>query len=318
MDRNIALEFVRVTEAAALAASRWMGLGNEKKADEAAVTYMRKIFNNIKFEGTVVIGEGERDEAPMLYIGEKIGKGNGVKIDIAVDPLEGTTVTAEGSNNALSVLAAAPHGSFLNAPDIYMDKIAVGPKAKGAISLAKSPEQNIKAVAKKLKKDVADLTVCILKRDRHKDLIARVRKMGVRIKLIGDGDVSGAIATAIDNSGVDLLLGIGGSPEGVIAAAALKCLGGDFQGRLHPRNDADIKRAKKFGILNIDKIYTIDELAKGDKVMFVATGVTDGSLLRGVQYTSFGAKTHSLVMRSASGTIRFIETFHNFDKNPDY
>ncbi len=318
MDRNLALEFVRVTEAAALYSARWMGKGDEKAADEAATKYMRKVFNTINFTGRIVIGEGERDEAPMLFIGEMVGTGKNMKVDLAVDPLEGTTVTAEGGMNALSVLAAAPHGCFLHAPDTYMDKLACGPKAKGAISLKKSPEENIRAVAKKLNKDIADITVCILKRERHKKLIEQVRTTGARIKLIGDGDVSGAIATAIDNSGVDILMGIGGAPEGVLAAAALKCLGGDIQCQLKPRNEGEIKRAKKMGIVNINKIFTMEELAKGEHVMFVATGVTDGTLLRGVQFTSFGAKTHSLVMRSASGTIRFIETYHNFDKNPQY
>jgi fructose-1,6-bisphosphatase II len=319
MDRNLALEFVRVTEAAALGAAKWMGLGNDKAADQAAVDYMRKAFSAISFDGTVVIGEGERDEAPMLYIGEKIGKGDGPKLDIAIDPLEGTTLTAQGRANAISVVAAAPRGHFLNAPDTYMKKIAVGPAAVGAIDINASVKDNVKAVAKKLGRDVGSVTVVILDRPRHADIIREVRELGARIFLIQDGDVAAAVATAFPkDSEIDLLLGIGGAPEGVLAAAALQCLGGDMQGQLKPRNDEEIKRAHKMGIKNIDKVFTIDELAKGDDIMFAATGVTNGSFLKGVRLTADGATTHSVVMRSKTATIRYIEAYHKFSKKPVY
>ncbi|MFH1230236.1 MAG: class II fructose-bisphosphatase [Planctomycetota bacterium] len=319
MDRNLALEFVRVTEAAALGAAKWMGLGNDKAADQAAVDYMRKAFSAISFDGTVVIGEGERDEAPMLYIGEKIGKGDGPKLDIAIDPLEGTTLTAQGRANAISVVAAAPRGYFLNAPDTYMKKIAVGPAAAGVIDINAPVKDNVKAVAKKLCRDVGSVTVVILDRPRHADIIREVRELGARIFLIQDGDVAAAIATAFpQDSEVDLLIGIGGAPEGVLAAAALQCLGGDMQGQLKPRNDEEVKRAHKMGIKNIDKVFTIDELARGDDIMFAATGVTNGSFLKGVRITANGAMTHSVVMRSKTGTIRYIEAYHKFSKKPVY
>jgi len=292
MDRNLAIEVVRVTEAAALSSARLMGRGDEKAADQAAVDAMRKALNSIKMSGTVVIGEGERDEAPMLYIGEKVGYGDGNsnKIDIALDPLEGTTLTATGAPNALSVIAIAKKGNFLHAPDTYMEKIAVGPEAKGAIDLNKTPTKNLHNIADCKKVNVEDLTVIILNRPRHKELIDEVRRTGARIKLIPDGDVSAAIATAKEESGVDVLMGIGGAPEGVIAAAALRCVGGDMQGRLKPRNDDEIARAKKMGIKDINKIYHIEELAQGD-VMFAATGVTDGDFLRGVRFFGGGAET---------------------------
>jgi len=319
MDRNMALEFVRVTEAAALGSAKWVGLGNEKAADQAAVDFMRRAFSSISFEGTVVIGEGERDEAPMLYIGEKIGKGNGPKLDIAIDPLEGTTLTAQGRPNAISVVAAAPHGNFLNAPDTYMKKIAVGPKAAGAIDINAPVKDNVRAVAKKLGRPVESVTVVILDRPRHADIIREVRELGARIYLIQDGDVAAAVATAFpQDSEIDLLIGIGGAPEGVLAAAALQCLGGDMQGQLKPRNDEEVKRAYKMGIKNIDKVFTINELAKGDDIMFAATGVTNGSLLKGVRFISGGAITHSVVMRSKTGTIRHIEAYHKFAKKPVY
>lgn len=319
MDKNLAIEVVRVTEAAALASARLMGMGDEKAADQAAVDAMRKAFNSIKICGTVVIGEGERDEAPMLYIGEKVGCGdnNSSAIDIALDPLEGTTLTATGGPNALSVIAIAQKGNFLHAPDTYMEKIAVGPKAKGAIDLKKTPTENLRNIADAQKVNIEDLTVIILNRDRHKDLIEEVRKAGARIKLIPDGDVSAAIATAKEESGVDVLMGIGGAPEGVIAAAALRCVGGDMQGRLKPRNDDEIMRAKKMGIKDINKIYHIEELAKGD-VMFAATGVTDGDFLRGVRFFGGGAETHSVVMRSKTRTIRYITATHYFKHKPSY
>jgi fructose-1,6-bisphosphatase class II len=317
MDRNFALEFVRVTEAAALASARWMGRGDEKSADHAAVEAMRKMLGSIQFDGTVVIGEGERDEAPMLYIGEKVGRGDGPKLDLALDPLEGTTICAHGLNNALSVIAIAEEGRFLHAPDTYMEKIAVGPEAKGRVSLDASPRENLAAVAKAKKCHIEDLTVVVLDRPRHKELIQTVRETGARIWLIGDGDVSGAIATCKAGSGVDMLLGSGGAPEGVIAAAALQCMGGDFQGRLIFRNESEKARATKMGIKNFDRLYQIQDLAEG-KVLFCATGVTQGALLDGVRFSSGGATTHSVVMRSESGTIRFIEAHHRFDRKPLY
>ncbi len=313
MERNLALEFVRVTEAAALASSRWTGHGNEKSADQAAVDAMRRAFDSVRIDGTVVIGEGERDEAPMLYIGEKVGfKGeDSPKIDIALDPLEGTTICATGGVGSISVIALAEQGNFLHAPDTYMDKIACGPAAKGMIDIDKTPTENIHRVADALKKPVSDVTVVILDRPRHKELIAEARKTGVRIHLIGDGDVSAAVAAAWPDSGIDLLLGIGGAPEGVISAAAMQCLGGDFQGRLKFRNEEEKSRALKMGIKNLDQKYTINDLARGS-VMFCATGVTDGPLLKGVKTLPKSmARTHSIVMRSKTGTIRTIDTLHN-------
>lgn len=318
MDRNLALEFVRITEAAALACARFMGRGDEKAADKAAVDAMRKAFDSLRIDGTVVIGEGERDEAPMLYIGEKVGRKteDSPAIDIALDPLEGTTICAKGGVGAISVIAVAEKGNFLHAPDTYMNKIACGPEAKGSIDIDKSPEENIKAVAKALGKPVEDLTVVILDRPRHEKLISEVRALGVRIHLIGDGDVSAAIAAAWPDTGIDLLMGVGGAPEGVISAAAMQCLNGDFQGRLVFRNDEEKQRAQKMGIQNLEKKYTMDELARGS-VMFIATGVTDGPLLRGVKTLSHGrAKTHSIVMRSKTGTIRTIEAEHDLTKKP--
>jgi fructose-1,6-bisphosphatase class II len=317
MDRNFALEFVRVTEAAALESARLMGRGDEKAADHAAVEAMRKMLNSIQFNGTVVIGEGERDEAPMLYIGEKVGKGDGPKLDLALDPLEGTTICARGGNNSLSVIAIAEEGKFLHAPDTYMDKIAVGPEAKGAIDLRVGPIENLKSIAQAKKCEIEDLTVVILDRPRHSDLIAEVRRSGARIWLIGDGDVSAAIATCKRDSGVDVLMGSGGAPEGVIAAAALRCMGGDFQGRLIFRNENEKERAKKMGISDFDRVYQISELASGH-VMFCATGVTQGTFLDGVRFNRGGAVTHSVVMRSESGTVRFIEAEHHFDRKPRY
>ena len=316
MDRNLALEFVRATEAAALSSARWMGKGDEKKADKAAVEAMRKTFSSISIKGTVVIGEGERDNAPMLYIGEKVGSGSGLEVDIAVDPLEGTTITAKGGNNAITVLAAAPKGQLLNAPDTYMDKIAVGKEASGVIDLDAPVKENIQAVADKLGKKCEDLTVIVLERDRHKKLIEEIRKCNARIRLIGDGDIAGALAPTIPGSGVDMLMGIGAAPEGVIAAAALKALDGEIQGRLKPRNEEEIERAKKMGIKDIDKKLMMDDLVKGNRAMFAATGVTDGTILRGVRYTGTGAITHSIVMRAKTKTVRFIEAHHNFEHKP--
>jgi fructose-1,6-bisphosphatase class II len=317
MDRNFALEFVRVTEMAALASARFMGKGDEKAADQAAVEAMRKMLGRIDFDGTVVIGEGERDEAPMLYIGEKVGTTQGPKLDLALDPLEGTTICARGGTNSLSVIAIAEHGNFLHAPDTYMQKIAVGPEAKGAIDLTATPTVNLRNIAQAKRCNVEDLTVIILDRPRHSDLIAEVRGTGARIWLIGDGDVSAAIATCKKESGVDVLMGIGGAPEGVIAAAALRCMGGDFQGKLCWRNDEEKARARKMGVMDENRVYRIDELAKGN-VMFAATGITTGPLVNGVRFFRGGAMTHSVVMRSETGTIRFIEAEHHFDRKPNY
>ena len=316
MDRNLALEFVRITEAAAIASARLMGRGDEKAADKAAVDAMRKAFDSVRINGTVVIGEGERDEAPMLYIGEKVGMAapDAANVDIALDPLEGTTICANGAYGSISVIAVAERGNFLHAPDTYMDKIAVGPAVAGKVSLERTPEENIEAVAKALNKTVAEVTVVILDRPRHENLISRVRKMGTRIFLIGDGDVSAAIATGFGESGIDLLLGIGGAPEGVISAAAMRCLNGDFQGRLQFRNDEEKRRAEKMGITDLNRIYKLEELAKGD-VMFVASGVTDGPLLDGVKFLSGHiVKSHSIVMRSKTGTIRRIVADHVLSK----
>ena len=318
MDRNLALDFVRATEAAAISSAFWVGKGNEKQADHAAVEAMRKAFSVIDMDGTIVIGEGERDEAPMLFIGEKVGSGKGMKMDIAVDPLEGTTITARGDPNAMSVFAAAPSGGLLNAPDTYMDKIAVGPRCVGVVDLDASVEDNLNAVAKKLDKPLDEITVMIMDRDRHKELIEKVRECGCRIKLIRDGDIAGALAPAIEDSGVDILIGIGGAPEGVIAAVALKCLGGEIQGRLKFRNEEEKLRAKKMGMKDINQKLMMNDLVKSEEAMFAATGVTDGTILKGVSFQSHGAKTHSIVMRAKTKTIRFVEATHHFEHLPDY
>jgi fructose-1,6-bisphosphatase class II len=319
MNRNFALEFVRVTEAAALSSSLFMGRGDEKAADQAAVDAMRNALNSVEFDGTVVIGEGERDEAPMLYIGEKVGKGTGgVKLDLALDPLEGTTICANGLNNSISVIAIAEGGNFLHAPDCYMDKIAVGPEAKGAIDLNYSATRNLQEIAKAKKCSVSELTAIILDRPRHAELIKEVRMSGARIWLIGDGDVSAAIATSQLGSGVDVLLGTGGAPEGVIAAAALRCRGGDFVGKLIYKNDEERARATRMGIKDLTKMYGIHDLAKGN-VLFCATGVTQGTFLNGIRLFHGGALSHSVVMRSETGTIRYIQTEHRFkDGKPKY
>lgn len=317
MDRNLALEFIRVTEAAALASARLMGRGDEKAADQAAVDAMRRTLNSIEMSGTVVIGEGERDEAPMLFIGEKVGNGADPKVDIALDPLEGTTITAIGGANALSVISVAKEGGFLHAPDTYMDKIAVGPAAAGVIDIRKSPTENIQQVAEKLRRRPDDITAIILDRPRHSDLVKEVRATGARIKLIRDGDVSAAIATCRDDTGIDILLGIGGAPEGVIAAAALRCVGGDMQGVLKFRNNDERVRAKRMGVTDFDRAYSITDLAAGD-VMFAATGVTSGDFLDGVRFLRHGATTHSVVMRSKSGTVRYVQASHRFESKPVY
>jgi fructose-1,6-bisphosphatase II / sedoheptulose-1,7-bisphosphatase len=318
LERNLALETVRVTEAAALAASKWMGKGDEKAADQAAVDAMRKALNTLTIQGTVVIGEGERDKAPMLYIGEKVGNGDGPEVDIALDPLEGTTICAKGTPNALAVIAISEKGGFLNAPDVYMEKIAVGGDLPdGVINLDDKIETNLKNLAKAKKCDVDELLVVILDRPRHEEIISKVREQGARIQLIGDGDVAGIIATTRQSeSGVDMYVGTGGAPEGVLAAAALKCVGGQMQARLCFDGDkvdnSQIERAKAMGIEDLNKIYAVNDLAKGD-VMFSATGVTTGWMLQGIRRLGKGAYTHSLVMRSRTGTVRFVETEHNFE-----
>ena len=303
------VEMLEVTEAAALAAGRWMGKGNKDAADDAAVEGMRAAFNDLDIDGTIVIGEGERDEAPMLYIGEKVGKG-GEGIDIAVDPLEGTNLTAYGQSNSLAVLAFAPKGTLLHAPDTYMKKIAVGPAAANVVHIDASPSENIRNVAKALNRDVEDLVVCILERDRHVDLIREVREVGARIRLISDGDVFGAVATAIEGTGIHILLGTGAAPEGVLACAAMKCLGGCFMGRFEWRSAEEKARAVDMGTCNIDEVLTMDCLVNTDEAAFIATGVTDGEMLRGVKYFGQGARTNSVAMDAKSKTVRFIDTIY--------
>ena len=311
MDRNLAIELVRVSEFAALAASKHIGRGNEKAADQAAVDAMRKCLNYLTLSGTVVIGEGERDEAPMLYIGENVGSG-GPKVDIALDPLEGTTITAKGGENAMAVIALAQEGGFLNAPDVYMKKISTNTKNEKVVSLDQDLKSNIIDLAKFKKINIEDLVICILDRDRHKDEIEIIRSTGARIKMIDDGDVSAVISSVLTSSNIDMYYGIGGAPEGVLAAAALQCIGGNLEGQLLFNNEDEIKRAKKTGINDLNKIYQLNDLAMGD-IMFSATGVTDGTMLKGIKITKNYAETHSIVMRSKTGTIRHINGEHNFD-----
>ncbi len=318
MDRNLALEMVRVTEAAALSSARWMGIGNEKAPHQAAIDAMRRAFDAIAFSGTVVIGEGERGGAPMLFAGERLGDG-GPAVDVALRALEGRRILAEGRPNALAIVALTDAGKLFRAPDTVMDKIAVGPQARGAVDLALPPEENLQRIADAMACHVEDLTVVILSRPRHADLIRTIRECGARIKLIQDGDVSAAIATALPESGVDVLMGSGGAPEAVLAAAALQCLGGDMQARLRPRNDREVEEARRLGIKDkdLDRVYRIDDLADGE-LMVAATGVTDGDLLRGVRFFGGGAQTHSLAVRRRSGTVRFIEATHRFERSPQY
>jgi fructose-1,6-bisphosphatase II / sedoheptulose-1,7-bisphosphatase len=314
LDRNFAMEAVRVTEAAALASYKWMGMGNEKAADQAAVNAMRRALNTLSIDGTVVIGEGERDKAPMLYIGEKVGIGQGPEIDVALDPLEGTTICATGGPNSLAVIAMAEKNGFLHAPDVYMDKIAVGGGLpKHVVDLDNSVEANLKSLAKAKKCDISDLIVCILDRERHAEIIAKTRESGARVRLIGDGDVAGVIATGTHDTEIDIYMGIGGAPEGVLAAAALRCVGGQMQGRLLFNDSEQRERAKRMGVTDLSKKYTMEEMAKGN-VMFAATGVTDGSMLDGVKRFAGGATTHSVVMRSKTGTVRHIKAQHFFDR----
>jgi fructose-1,6-bisphosphatase II / sedoheptulose-1,7-bisphosphatase len=311
LDRSFALEAVRVTEAAAIAAFAQIGRGNEHDADHAAVEAMRAAFNVLPIDGTVVIGEGERDEAPMLFIGEKVGQG-GLAVDIALDPLEGTTLTAKAMSNALAVMAMAEPGTMLNAPDTYMDKIAIGPGYRhGLIDLDAEPGDNINAVAEAKGVRASDITALVMDRPRHEALIAKIRKAGAKVKLITDGDVAGVIETTDPATGVDIYIGAGGAPEGVLAAAALRCIGGQMQGRLMFENDDQIARVREMGHPDPLRKFSLEEMAKGD-VMFACTGVTSGTMLRGVKRFGHGAITHSMVMRSKSGTVRFVEAHHNF------
>ncbi|MFT8243165.1 class II fructose-bisphosphatase [Roseomonas sp. BN140053] len=315
VDRNLAMELVRVTEAAALAASAWVGRGDKNSADGAAVDAMRRAFDTVAISGTVMIGEGEMDEAPMLYIGEKVGLG-GPQVDIAVDPLEGTSITAKGGPNAIAVLAVAEAGGFLHAPDIYMEKIAVGPNLPaGVVDLDASPEENLRELARAKKCSVNDLVVCMLDRDRHQETIRACRAAGARIMLLGDGDVAGVVACSQPDAGVDMYLGSGGAPEGVLAAAAFRCIGGQLQGRLLYEDDSQIERAKAMGITDPHRKFATHEMARGE-VMFAATGVTTGAFLRGVRRTAAGAITHSIVMRSKTGTVRYVEGHHNLTLKP--
>jgi fructose-1,6-bisphosphatase II len=317
-DRNLALELVRVTEAAALAASRWMGRGDKIGADGAAVDAMRIVLDSIEMDGIVVIGEGEKDEAPMLFNGEEVGGGTGPATDIAVDPVEGTTLTALGRGNAVSVIAVSERGTMFNpGPCVYMEKIAVGPEAAGAVDINESATENLHAVARAKGTTVRDVTAVILDRDRHEPLIDEVRAAGARIRLIQDGDVIGAVSTAWPDTGADILLGIGGTPEGVIAAAALSCMGGEIQGRLWPRND-DERRAALDAGYDLDRVLTTDVLVAGDNCFFAVTGITDGEVLKGVHYSAIGATTQSLVMRSKSGTVRLINATHRLSKLADF
>ncbi|RKQ31558.1 class II fructose-bisphosphatase [Oceanobacillus halophilus] len=317
MERSLSMELVRVTEAAALASARWMGRGVKDEADDAATTAMRTVFDTIPMQGTVVIGEGEMDEAPMLYIGEKLGSGEGPGVDVAVDPLEGTEIVAQGTWNALAVIAIADKGTLLHAPDMYMDKIAVGPEAVGKIDINAPVIDNLRAVAKAKNKEVEDLVVTVLDRERHAQLIQDIRDAGARIKLIPNGDVAAAINTAFEDTGVDILLGSGGAPEGVIAAAALKCLGGEMQGKLVPSNDEEVLRCKKMGITDLDQVFYMNDFCSGDDAIFAATGVTDGELLKGVQFKGSKATTQTVVMRAKSGTVRFIDGAHSLQKKPN-
>ncbi len=317
MERSLSMEIVRVTEAAAMASARWMGRGEKEEADNAATEAMRTVFDTIPMNGRVVIGEGEMDEAPMLYIGEELGMSGGPDVDIAVDPVEGTSIVASGSWGAFAVVGIADRGHMLHAPDMYMEKIAVGPEAVGKIDLNASVTDNLKAVAKAKGKAVGDVVACVLDRPRHDDIVKEIREAGGRIKLIPEGDVAGAINTAFDHTGVDILFGIGGAPEGVLAAVGLKCLGGEIQGRLKPVNDEQIARCKKMGITDPDRVLKMEDLVSGDDAIFAATGITDGELLKGVQFKGDRATTQTLVMRAYSGTVRFIDGTHRLKTKPN-
>jgi fructose-1,6-bisphosphatase II len=313
-DRNLALELARVTEAAAMAAGRWLGRGEKEGSDQAAVDAMRLMLDTVSMDGVVVIGEGEKDHAPMLYNGEKVGDGTGPPVDVAVDPIDGTRLLSKGMGNALSVVAVAERGTMFDpGPAVYMDKIAVGPEAADVIDIEAGPEENVRQVAKANGMRPEEIAVVVLDRDRHEDLVNRIRSAGARVRFITDGDVAGAIQAALPEGRADLLMGIGGTPEGVVAACALKCLGGGMQGRLYPR-DEDERRALLDAGYKLDQVLTIDDLVSGDDAFFAATGITDGALLRGVRYRKDRAETHSVVMRSRSGTVRFIEARHQLEK----
>jgi fructose-1,6-bisphosphatase II len=317
-DRNLALELVRVTEAAAMAAGRWVGRGDKNGADGAAVNAMRHLIHTVSMDGVVVIGEGEKDQAPMLFNGERVGDGSGAECDVAVDPIDGTRLTAQGMNNALSVMAVAERGSMYDPSAVfYMEKLATGPEAADVVDITAPVAENVRRVAKAKRSAPSDVTVVILDRPRHEQIIREVREAGARIQLITDGDVAGAIMAAREGTGVDLLLGIGGTPEGIISACALKCMGGVIQGRLWPRDDEERQKAIDAGH-DLDRVLVTEELVSGENVFFVATGITDGELLRGVRYRSGGATTHSLVMRSRSGTLRIIESHHKLSKLRGY
>ncbi|WP_019243803.1 MULTISPECIES: class II fructose-bisphosphatase [Bacillus] len=317
MERELAMEIVRVTEAAALASAQWMGRGKKNEADNAATTAMRKMFDSVNMNGTVVIGEGELDEAPMLYIGEKLGTGNGPDVDIAVDPLEGTIIVAKGHNNAMAVIAAADKGTLLHAPDMYMEKIAVGKNAAGLVHLDDPIEKTIEIVAKANNKRVQDLNVIIQERERHQDLIDRIRAKGARVSLFGDGDVSASISTAFPQTGIDLFVGIGGAPEGVISAAAIKCLGGDMQARLVPQNAEEEERCRQMGLEDPRQLLTLNDLVSGDDAIFAATGVSNGDLLAGVRFLGGDlVETDSIIMRSKTKTVRYIKAHHHLDHKP--
>jgi len=313
-DRNLAMELARVTEAAAMAAGRWMGRGNKEAADQAAVDAMRLVLNSVDMDGVIIIGEGEKDKAPMLFNGEVLGTGRAPRVDIAVDPIDGTTILALGRSGALAVVALSERDTMYDPKHImYMDKIAVGPEAAGVMDIDAPVDVNLRNIARAKRKDIDDLTVIILDRPRHEELIRQVREVGARIRLISDGDIAGALMTAIPDTGIDVLVGIGGSPEAVVSACALRCVGGDMQCKLWPRNDAEREECVVAG-MDLDEVLTIDDLVRGDNVFFAATGITDGELLEGVRYYGGGARTHSLVMRSRSGTVRFVEASHRWDK----
>ena len=310
MRRELAIEFSRVTEAAALAGYKWLGRGDKNTADGAAVNAMRIMINQVNIDGTIVIGEGEIDEAPMLFIGEKVGTGLGDAVDIAVDPIEGTRMTAMGQANALAVLAVGDKGCFLNAPDMYMEKLCVGPRGAGAIDITKSLTENIKNVATKMERNVDEITLVMLDRERHQGLMKEAREVGARIMLISDGDVNPAMECCIEGSGVHMVVGTGGAPEGVLAAAALKCVGGDMQARLKPETDEEIRRCHEMGIADVNQVLTLNDLVRTDDVIFAATAITRGNLLNPIQYFPGGARTHTIVMRSKTGTVRFLDTVH--------
>ncbi|MDD3395757.1 MAG: class II fructose-bisphosphatase [Acidaminococcaceae bacterium] len=313
MNRELSMEFVRVTEAAAIACGRSVGYGDKNGADQLAVDAMRKMFDTVNISGTVVIGEGELDEAPMLYIGEKVGAG-GPEVDIAVDPVEGTNLVAKGQPGAIAVIAIAPKGCLLHAPDMYMDKIAVGPRAKGCIDINASVQENLSRVAKALERNISDLTVVVLDRPRHQQIMDDIRRAGARIQLITDGDVNPIVNAGIEGTGVHMYIGKGGAPEGVLAAAAIKCLGGDMQAKLAPENDAEVARCLKMGIGDINKVLTLDDMVKGDDCMFTATAITECNLLRGLNYFGGGVRTHTVSMRYLTGTVRFVDAVHSFDR----